>query len=119
MAKTSNLRSAIVKDILAPHTTKPEHAVCIACGRSLDPAKAYAGGRARFCTDHCQAAYDAGWPVWPPLRTADLPIGAVFIGPPPSEDRRESPKPKKTRKKATKSKPKAKSKTQKKSSKLG
>jgi hypothetical protein len=30
----------------------------------LDAAKAAAGGRARFCSDRCMDAYDAGWPVY-------------------------------------------------------
>jgi hypothetical protein len=41
-----------------------KRAHCTTCGRGLDPAKAAAGGRARFCSGCCMDAYDAGWPVY-------------------------------------------------------
>ena len=42
----------------------PETSHCMTCGRPIDAEKAKLGGRARFCSDRCMAAFDAGWPVY-------------------------------------------------------
>jgi hypothetical protein len=41
-----------------------ERAHCMTCGRPLDAEKAKLGGRHRFCSNRCMAAFDAGWPIY-------------------------------------------------------
>jgi hypothetical protein len=57
------LKHDLIARLTAP-TLKTECAHCVTCGRGLDPEKAAAGGRARFCSGCCMDAYDAGWPVY-------------------------------------------------------
>jgi endogenous inhibitor of DNA gyrase (YacG/DUF329 family) len=63
----TTLEETLKHDLIA-HLTAPapktQRAHCMTCGRALDPAKAAAGERARFCSDRCMSAYDAGWPVY-------------------------------------------------------
>jgi hypothetical protein len=64
---STSLEKTLRTDLLARWTQpdhKTERAHCMTCGRALNPAKAAAGGRARFCSDRCMHAYDAGWPVY-------------------------------------------------------
>jgi hypothetical protein len=64
---TDHPQSHPISRTLARLTTpipKTERAHCMTCGRGLDPEKAAAGGRARFCSGCCMDAYDAGWPVY-------------------------------------------------------
>jgi hypothetical protein len=63
---TSHTLEESLKHDLIARLTAParKRAHCMICGRGLDPTKTAVGGRARFCSDCCMDAYDAGWPVY-------------------------------------------------------
>jgi hypothetical protein len=83
---STSLEETLRADLLA-HWTKPDHkterAHCMTCGHGLEPARAAKGGRARFCSDRCMGAYDAGWPVYG-TTIADYATRPVAIRPRPA-----------------------------------
>jgi hypothetical protein len=64
---STSLEKTLRTDLLArwtQPTPNTERAHCMTCGRALYPAKAAAGGRARFCSERCIEGFEAGWPVY-------------------------------------------------------
>ena len=103
------LKQDLIARLTAP-TPKTERAHCMTCGLGLDPAKAAAGGRARFCSDRCMDAYDAGWPVYG-TTIADYAARPVATRPRPASVTKQSRKRRsdagKPRKRVLKAGPKA------------
>jgi len=103
------LKQDLIARLTAP-TPKTERAHCMTCGLGLDPAKAAAGGRARFCSDRCMDAYDAGWPVYG-TTIADYAARPVATRPRPASATKRSRKRRsdagKPRKRVLKAGPKA------------
>ena len=109
----TTLEETLKHDLIARLTApipKTERAHCMTCGHGLDPAKAAAGGRARFCSDRCMDAYDAGWPVYG-TTIADYAARPVATRPRPASATKRSRKRRsdagKPRKRVLKAGPKA------------
>jgi hypothetical protein len=91
----TTLEETLKLDLIARLTApKTERAHCMTCGRGLAPAKAAAGGRARFCSERCMDAYDTGWPVYG-TAVADCAIKTAHRKPVPAPLTKAKRKPRK------------------------